>query len=144
MQGQEPRDQSPPQQQVIASVWDSQQPQQQQYQQPFQQQYQQPFPQQGIPMGGFYPKTSASTALGLSIAGLALGFLCFPIPCGFLAIPGVFMGRSSAAVARSMPGHPDANTAKIAEILGWITLGLMLLALLGIVALIMLDESAAL
>jgi len=43
-----------------------------------------------------------------------------------------------------MPGHPDANTAKIAEILGWITLGLMLLALLGIAALIMLDESAAL
>ena len=144
MQGQEPRDQSPPQQQVIASVWDSQQPQQQQYQQPFQQQYQQPFPQQGIPMGGFYPKTSASTALGLSIAGLALGFLCFPIPCGFLAIPGVFMARSSAAVARSMPGHPDANTAKIAEILGWITLGLMLLAFMAFVALIMLDESAAL
>ena len=146
MQGQEPRDQSPPQQQVIASVWDSQQPQQpqqQQYQQPFQQQYQQPFPQQGIPMGGFYPKTSASTALGLSIAGLALGLLCFPL-CGVLAIPGVFMARSSAAVTGSMPGHPDANTAKIAEILGWITLGLMVLALMAFVVLIMLDESAAL
>jgi hypothetical protein len=94
-------------------------------------------------MGGFYPKTSASTALGLSIAGLALGLLCFPL-CGVLAIPGVFMARSSAAVTGSMPGHPDANTAKIAEILGWITLGLMLLAFMAFVALIMLDESAAL
>ena len=54
------------------------------------------------------------------------------------------MARSSAAVARSMPGHPDANTAKIAEILGWITLGLMVLALMGFVVLILLDESAAL
>jgi hypothetical protein len=89
------------------------------------------------------PKTSASTALGLSIAGLALGLLCFPL-CGVLAIPGVFMARSSAAVTGSMPGHPDANTAKIAEILGWITLGLMLLAFMAFVALIMLDESAAL
>jgi hypothetical protein len=144
MQGQRPNDQSPPPQQVIASVWDSQQPQQQQqqqqYQQPFQQQYQQQFPQHGIPMGGFYPKTSASTALGLSIAGLALGLLCFPL-CGLLAVPGVFMARSSAVVTRSMPGHPDANTAKTAEILGWITLGLMVLAFMGFVALIMLDES---
>ena len=145
MQGQEPNNQSPPPQQVIASVWDSQQPQQQQqqYQQPFQQQYQQPFPQQGIPMGGFYPKTSASTALGLSIAGLALELLCFPL-CGVLAIPGVFMARSSGAIARSMPGHPDANTAKSAEVVGWITLGLMLLALMAFVALVMLDESVVL
>ena len=141
MQGQDSQGQSPPQQQVIASVWDSQAPQQQQ--QPFQQQYQQPFPQQGIPMGGFYPKTSASTELGLSIAGLALGLLCFPL-CGVLAVPGVFMARSSGAVARSMPGHPDANTAKTAEVVGWITLGLMALALMAFIALIILDESAAL
>jgi hypothetical protein len=144
MQGQEPRDQSPPQQQVIASVWDSQQPQQQQYQQPFQQQYQQqyqqPFPQQGIPMGGFYPKTSASTALGLSIAGLALGLLCFPL-CGVLAIPGVFMARSSAAVTGSMPGHPDANTAKSAEVIGWIALGITAIILMVTIALYMADDS---
>ena len=141
MQGQEPQGQSPPQQQVIASVWDSQQPQQQQqYQQPFQQQYQQPFPQQGIPMGGFYPKTSASTALGLSIAGLALGIMCFPL-CGVLAIPGVFMARSSGAIARSMPGHPDANTAKSAEVIGWITVGLMMLATLIFFAFILLEDS---
>ena len=141
MQGQEPQGQSPPQQQVIASVWDSQQPQQQQqYQQPFQQQYQQPFPQQGIPMGGFYPKTSASTALGLSIAGLALGLLCFPL-CGVLAIPGVFMARSSSVVTRSMPGHPDTSAAKSAEIIGWITIGLMMLAALIFFAFILLDES---
>lgn len=139
MQGQEPNDQSPPPQQVIASVWDSQQPQHQQYQQN-QQQYQQPFPQQGIPMGGFYPKTSASTALGLSIAGLALGLLCFPL-CGVLAIPGVFMARSSSVVTRSMPGHPDTSAAKSAEIIGWITIGLMMLAALIFFAFILLDES---
>lgn len=139
MQGQQPNDQSPPPQQVIASVWDSQQPQHQQYQQN-QQQYQQPFPQQGIPMGGFYPKTSASTALGLSIAGLALGLLCFPL-CGVLAIPGVFMARSSSVVTRSMPGHPDTSAAKSAEIIGWITIGLMMLAALIFFAFILLDES---
>ena len=141
MQGQEPQGQSPPQQQVIASVWDSQQPQQQQYQQqPFQQQYQQPFPQQGIPMGGFYPKTSASTALGLSIAGLALGIMCFPL-CGVLAIPGVFMARSSSVVTRSMPGHPDTSAAKSAEVIGWITLGLMLLAFMVMIVFYMMDDT---
>ena len=54
------------------------------------------------------------------------------------------MARSSAAVTRSMPGHPDAGTAKTAEIIGWITLGLMVLALMFFVVFLMLPESAAL
>ena len=82
-------------------------------------------------MGGaqmyVFPKTSASTALGLSIAGLALGFMCFPL-CGLLAVPGFFMSQASLNITNSMPNHPDSGTAKTAQIVSLITLGLMLVA----------------
>ena len=76
----------PPPRQEIGSVWDDAVPQQ-----PAQ------APNAGMPGAQIYnipmnagqmyvfPKTTASTALGLSIAGLALGFFCFPL-CGLLAV----------------------------------------------------------
>tara|TARA_B100001094_G_scaffold131773_1_gene127526 strand:- start:2340 stop:2792 length:453 start_codon:yes stop_codon:yes gene_type:complete len=129
---------SPPPQQDLGSVWDQEVPQQQTFeQQPSQQQAYgnnaQIFgnPTYNIPMGGaqmyVFPKTSASTALGLSIAGLALGFMCFPL-CGLLAVPGFFMSQASLNITNSMPNHPDSGTAKTAQIVSLITLGLMLVA----------------
>ena len=85
------------------------------------------FPTQGIPVA-YYPPTNATTALILSIVGLASGVACFPL-CGLLAIPGVIMGNSAVNFTKSMPGHPDTGAAKVAQVIGWITLGLLLLGL---------------
>jgi len=105
---------SPPPQQIIqGGVWENT-PQQA------------GFPAQGIPVA-YYPSTNATTALVFSIVGLASGFACFPL-CGLLAIPGVIMGHSAVNLTKSMPGHPDTGAAKAAQVIGWITLGLLLLA----------------
>ena len=117
---------SPPPQ-TLVGVWDSPPPQQT------------PFPVQGAQMG-FYPKTNASTALTLSILGLALGVMCFPL-CGVLAIPGLIMGQSSLNMTKSMPGHPDSGTARAAQVIGLITLVLMVLAVGAIAMMIGLEMS---
>tara|TARA_B100000459_G_C8579577_1_gene202621 strand:+ start:866 stop:1252 length:387 start_codon:yes stop_codon:yes gene_type:complete len=114
----------PPRQIIQGGVWDNV-PQQS------------AFPQQGLQVG-HYPSTNATTALVLSIVGLAAGFACFPL-CGLLAIPGVVMGNSAANLAGSMPGHPDTGTAKAAQVVGWITLGLMLIFVAFIAILIFAD-----
>ncbi len=95
------------------------------------------FPPQGIQVA-YYPSTNATTALIFSIVGLACGFACFPL-CGLLAIPGVVMGNSAVNLTKSMPGHPDSGTAKVALVIGWITLGLMLLALAIFAVFIMIE-----
>lgn len=115
---------SPPPQ-TIVGVWDSPQPQQA------------TFPIHGAQMG-FFPKTNASTALTLSILGLALGVMCFPL-CGLLAIPGLIMGQSSLNVTKSIPGHPDSGAARAAQVIGLITLGL-LLVMLAIFVLVIMTE----
>ena len=104
---------TPPPRQEIGSVWDDAVPQQ-----PAQ------APNAGMPGAQIYnipmnagqmyvfPKTTASTALGLSIAGLALGFFCFPL-CGLLAVPGFFMSQSSLNITNSMPGAPRRQHRKI-------------------------------
>ena len=132
---------TPPPRQEIGSVWDDAVPQP-----PAQ------APNAGMPGAQIYnipmnagqmyvfPKTTASTALGLSIAGLALGFFCFPL-CGLLAVPGFFMSQSSLNITNSMPGHPDASTAKSARIISLITMALMVLAVALFVLLIAFEAS---
>tara|TARA_B100001093_G_scaffold514316_1_gene588078 strand:- start:1676 stop:2050 length:375 start_codon:yes stop_codon:yes gene_type:complete len=116
---------SPPPQQIIqGGVWEA--PPQQAG-----------FPPQGIQVA-YYPSTNATTALIFSIVGLASGFACFPL-CGLLAIPGVIMGNSAVSLTKSMPGHPDTGTAKVAQVIGWITLGLMLLAIAIFAVFIMIE-----
>ena len=104
--------QPPPQQIIQGGVWENtpQQP---------------GFPPQGIQVA-YYPSTNATTALILSIAGLATGFACFPL-CGLLAVPGLIMGNSAVNLTKTMPGHPDTSAAKAAQVIGGITLGLLLL-----------------
>lgn len=80
--------------------------------------------QQGMPMGGFYPQTQAVTALVLSILGVVACSIC-------TAIPGLILANNALKVTDSMPGHPDAGTAKAAQVVGWIVIGLTLLGVIG-------------
>tara|TARA_B100001093_G_scaffold514316_1_gene588077 strand:- start:1224 stop:1613 length:390 start_codon:yes stop_codon:yes gene_type:complete len=114
MQGNPPRRTSDaPQQQVIqGGVWD---------QQPGQLGNQIPL-QPGMAMGYFAP-TQATLALVLGVLGLVGCSIC-------TAIPGLIMANSALATTGSQPGHPDAGTAKAAQVISWITIGLALLGVL--------------
>jgi len=90
------------------------------------QQQQQPFVS-GTPMvGGAYPATSATTALILSILSLVCGGVCF-------AIPGLIMANSALAITNSHPGHPDSGSAKAAQVISWIVIGITI-AMVGFYA----------
>jgi len=75
---------------------------------------------------GGYPKTSAMTALILSVVGVLFGGIC-------LAIPALVIANSALAITNQYPGHPDATTAKAAQIISWIIICVTLLVIfLGI------------
>lgn len=102
-----------PQPQVIqGGVWD---------QQPGQLGNQIPL-QPGMAMGYFAP-TQATLALVLGILGFVGCSIC-------TAIPGLIMANSALATTNSQPGHPDAGTAKAAQVISWIVIGLAILGLL--------------
>ena len=97
------------------------QPQHQPYGQP--QIVGQPVMMQQMPGGvvmGSYPQTSAQTALILSILSIFVGNIC-------LAIPALIIANGALAVTNQMPGHPDAGSAKAAQVISWIIIGLTLL-----------------
>lgn len=124
-----PLSSEPPQSQVVqGGVWDAQVPQYPS------------FPVSGSMMG-YYPATSATTALALSIIGLASGVMCFPL-CGLLAVPGLIMGHTAVGVTKSVPGHPDTGAAKAAQVIGLISVVLLLLFFLFIAAVIALEVSS--
>ena len=112
---------APPQPVVMGSVA---QPQHQPYGQP--QMVGQPVVMQQMPgtvvMGGVYPQTSAQTALILSIVSIFVGGIC-------LAIPALIIANGALAITKQMPGHPDAGTAKIAQIISWIIIGIFTLVI---------------
>ena len=71
---------------------------------------------QGIAVG-YYPQTSAVTAIVLA----ALSY----VMCGIItAIPAVIVAKGALEITDQNPNHPDAGTAKAALILGWINIGL--------------------
>ena len=104
---------------------------------------QQPFPQQlhgqpaqvvvggqpvvmaGTPgMAGMaFPVTSATTALVLSIVSIFCGGIC-------LAIPALFVANGALNITNRYSGHPDAGTAKAAQIVSWVVIGLTIVVLL--------------
>lgn len=81
-------------------------------------------------MGGMYPATSATTALILSILSLVCGGICF-------AIPGLIMANSALAITDANPGHPDSGSAKAAQVISWIVIGLTI-AMVGFYVLLIL------
>ena len=77
---------------------------------------------QGVAVG-YYPQTSAVTAIVLAALSYAL--------CGlFTAIPAVIVAKGALEITDKDPNHPDAGTAKAALILGWINIGLFAAGLL--------------
>ena len=76
---------------------------------------------QGIAVG-YYPQTSAVTAIVLA----ALSY----VMCGIItAIPAVIVAKGALEITDQNPNHPDAGTAKAAFILGWINIGLFAVGL---------------
>ena len=69
------------------------------------------------------PATSAVAALVLAILSWVCGGLCF-------SIPAVIMATSALSVTNQYPGHPDAGTAKAAQITAWINIGVSIAVLL--------------
>jgi len=84
--------------------------------------------QQGMQMGGFYPQTQAVLALVLSILGIVGCSIC-------TAVPGLILANGALQTTNSMPGHPDAGTAKAAQVIAWIVIGLSILTIFGYLAL---------
>ena len=88
---------------------------------PTQGQYQIPI-QPGMAMG-YFPTTNATMALVLSVLGIVGCSIC-------TAIPGLIMANTALQTTKSMPGHPDEGTAKAAQVVAWVSIGLALLGLL--------------
>ncbi len=63
------------------------------------------------------PATSALTALVLAILSLFCGGI-------FLAIPGLIVANGALAITNQYPNHPDAGSAKAAQVLSWIVIGI--------------------
>ena len=74
-------------------------------------------------MGGMmgYAATSATAALILSLVGL----LC----CQPIAIVSLILAQQALAITQSSPGHPDHGSARAAQIISWVAIALLLLAI---------------
>jgi hypothetical protein len=80
-----------------------------------------PPPPSHSPYGGYpqQPPANSSKPVWALVCGI-LGILC----CGLLGIPAIILGRQAAA-----EGQPG-GMAKAGEILGYVAIGLMILALI--------------
>jgi len=88
--------------------------------------------QPGMPMGTVlmgFPQTSAQLALILSIVSIFLGGAC-------LAIPALIIANGALKITSQIPGHPDAGSAKTAQVISWIVIGLTILIVMLYVFLI--------
>ena len=72
---------------------------------------------------GFFPQTSAVTAIVLAALSFAMRGI-------FTAIPAVITARKALDITDQVPNHPDAGTAKAAFILGWVNIALFIAGLL--------------
>ena len=88
----------------------------------------------GMPVTGqFFPTTNAMLALILACASFVV--------CGiFLSIPAVILASQALKITQSMPNHPDHGTARAAQIVGWINIGLAILVFVGFAALLTLEQ----
>jgi hypothetical protein len=77
----------------------------------------------GVPVGAqFIPTTNALVALILACGSFVIGGMC-------LSIPAVILAAQALKITQSMPNHPDHGTARAAQIVGWINIGLSIIAL---------------
>ena len=84
---------------------------------------------------GQYTQTNATLAVVLSAIGAVLligsggGGIC-------CSIPAIILANGALTITNSQPGHPDAGTAKAAQIIGWIVTGVTILLILGFLLII--------
>ena len=83
---------------------------------------------------GQYTQTNATLAVVLSAIGAVLMVGSGPGIC--CAIPAIILANGALAITNSQPGHPDASTAKAAQIIGWIVIGLTIAIILFLILVI--------
>ena len=89
----------------------------------------------GATMSGQFTQTNATLAVVLAAIGAILlvgsggGGIC-------CSIPAIILANGALTITNSQPGHPDAGTAKAAQIIGWIVTGVTILFILGFLLII--------
>ena len=83
----------------------------------------------GVPVvGQFFPATNAVVALVLACLSFVLCGVC-------MSIPAVILAGQALQITSSMPNHPDHGTAKAAQVVAWVNIGLTAVVAIGYVAL---------
>ena len=78
----------------------------------------------GMPVTGqFFPTTNAMLAL-------ILACLSFVICGACMSIPAVIIAGQALQITSSMPNHPDHGTAKAAQVVAWVNIGLTAVAVI--------------
>ena len=89
----------------------------------------------GATMSGQFTQTNATLAVVLAAIGAILlvgsggGGIC-------CSIPAIILANGALTITNSQPGHPDAGTAKAAQIIGWIVTGITILVIIGFLLII--------
>ncbi len=82
----------------------------------------------GNSMMGQYTETNAVLAMVLAAFSFILCGVCS-------AIPAVIIANGALQITSNQPGHPDHSLARAAQIMGWITIGLTIAVIVGVVLL---------
>ena len=89
----------------------------------------------GATMSGQFTQTNATLAVVLAAIGAILlvgsggGGIC-------CSIPAIILANGALTITNSQPGHPDAGTAKAAQIIGWIVTAITILVIIGFLLII--------
>ena len=89
----------------------------------------------GATMSGQFTQTNATLAVVLAAIGAILlvgsggGGIC-------CSIPAIILANGALTITNSQPGHPDAGTAKAAQIIGWIVTAITILFIIGFLLII--------
>ena len=89
----------------------------------------------GATMSGQFTQTNATLAVVLAVIGAILlvgsggGGIC-------CSIPAIILANGALTITNSQPGHPDAGTAKAAQIIGWIVTAITILVIIGFLLII--------
>jgi hypothetical protein len=89
----------------------------------------------GATMSGQFTQTNATLAVILAVIGAILlvgsggGGIC-------CSIPAIILANGALTITNSQPGHPDAGTAKAAQIIGWIVTAITILVIIGFLLII--------
>lgn len=95
--------------------------------------YYQPAPNYYRPVQAPFPQIDFNTQKAMSDASNALAMAIIGIFCLSIILEPIAIAKARSAKALLKPGDPGYGNAQAAEIIGWIVLGLYLLAIIGYV-----------